>query len=58
MKRVAQGGAPLIPWSELEEVTLATFAAVERAARTVSDVEERLQSSGAFARSSHQTLFK
>ena len=39
MERVAQGGAPLIPWAELEEVTLATFAAVERAARTVSDVE-------------------
>jgi predicted dehydrogenase len=30
--RVAQGGAPLIPWAELEEVTRATFTAVERAA--------------------------
>lgn len=29
--RVAAGGPPLIPWEELEEVTLATFAAVERA---------------------------
>lgn len=29
---VAQGGPPLIPWTELAEVTLATFAAVERAA--------------------------
>ena len=47
MERVAQGGDPLIPWAELEEVTLATFAAVERATRTVSDVEQGLQSSGA-----------
>jgi predicted dehydrogenase len=29
--RVTSGGSPLIPWGELEEVTLATFAAVERA---------------------------
>jgi predicted dehydrogenase len=28
---VASGGSPLIPWGELEEVTLTTFAAVERA---------------------------
>jgi len=32
MERVAQGGTPFIPWAELEEVMLATFAAVERAA--------------------------
>jgi len=32
IERVAQGGAPLISWAELEEVTLATFAAVERTA--------------------------
>jgi predicted dehydrogenase len=31
VKRVLSGGAPLIPWPELEEVTLATFVAVERA---------------------------
>jgi predicted dehydrogenase len=30
--RVVEGGAPLIPWCVLEEVTLATFQAVERAA--------------------------
>jgi len=31
IERVMDGGPPLIPWHELEEVTLATFAAVERA---------------------------
>jgi predicted dehydrogenase/threonine dehydrogenase-like Zn-dependent dehydrogenase len=31
IKRVTEGGEPLIPWAELEEVTLASFAAVERA---------------------------
>jgi predicted dehydrogenase len=31
ISRVAQGGEPLIPWIELEETTLATFTAVERA---------------------------
>ena len=31
--RVTSGGAPLISWPELEEVTLATFAAVERASQ-------------------------
>jgi predicted dehydrogenase/threonine dehydrogenase-like Zn-dependent dehydrogenase len=31
VERVSNGGEPLIPWTELEEVTLATFAAVERA---------------------------
>lgn len=31
VKRLSQGGNPLIPWTEIEEVTLATFAAVERA---------------------------
>ena len=30
--RVVEGGEPLIPWGELEEVTRATFAATERAA--------------------------
>jgi predicted dehydrogenase len=29
VERVRSGGAWLIPWEELEEVTLATFAAVE-----------------------------
>jgi predicted dehydrogenase/threonine dehydrogenase-like Zn-dependent dehydrogenase len=29
--RITTGGEPLIPWSELEETSLATFAAVERA---------------------------
>lgn len=33
IERVIDGGAPLIPWPVLEEVTLATFAAVERAAQ-------------------------
>ena len=33
IERVINGGAPLIPWPVLEEVTLATFAAVERAAQ-------------------------
>ena len=33
IERVMDGGPPLIPWPELEEVTLATFAAVERAAQ-------------------------
>jgi predicted dehydrogenase/threonine dehydrogenase-like Zn-dependent dehydrogenase len=32
IKSIAEGGPPLIPWPELAEVTLATFAAVERAA--------------------------
>ena len=32
IERVIHGGPPLIPWSELEEVTLATFVANERAA--------------------------
>jgi predicted dehydrogenase len=31
IERVREGGDPLIPWCELEEVTLATFVAVERA---------------------------
>ncbi len=31
VKRVAQGGDPLIPWAELKEVMLATFVAVEQA---------------------------
>jgi predicted dehydrogenase/threonine dehydrogenase-like Zn-dependent dehydrogenase len=31
VERVAAGGEPLIPWCELEEVSRATFAAVERA---------------------------
>ncbi len=31
IQRVAEGGEPLIPWPVLEQVTLATFAAVERA---------------------------
>lgn len=57
IERVAQGGAPLIPWAELEEVTLATFTAVGRAARTVSEVAQEPQSSGALEHSSHQTLF-
>lgn len=33
VQRVAQGGDWLIPWSELKEVTLATFVAVEQAAQ-------------------------
>lgn len=32
IERVIHGGSPLIPWHELEEVTLATFVANERAA--------------------------
>jgi predicted dehydrogenase/threonine dehydrogenase-like Zn-dependent dehydrogenase len=32
VERVVSGGDPLIPWPMLEEVTLATFAAVEQAA--------------------------
>ena len=31
VERIRTGGKPLIPWSELEEVTLASFAALERA---------------------------
>jgi predicted dehydrogenase/threonine dehydrogenase-like Zn-dependent dehydrogenase len=31
VERIAHGGEPLIPFAELEEVTLASFAAVERA---------------------------
>jgi len=34
VERVRIGSAWLIPWEELEEVTLATFAAVERASQT------------------------
>jgi len=33
IERVVTGGVPLIPWPVLEEVTLASFAAVERAAQ-------------------------
>lgn len=33
IERVTNGGPPLIPWPELEEVTLASLAAVERAAQ-------------------------
>lgn len=36
VERIAEGGEALIPWHELEEVTLATFAAVERAQAKVS----------------------
>jgi predicted dehydrogenase len=32
LRRVQEGGAWLIPWQELEEVTLASFTAMERAA--------------------------
>jgi predicted dehydrogenase/threonine dehydrogenase-like Zn-dependent dehydrogenase len=39
VERAAAGGAPLIPWPELEEVSLATFAAVERAAERPRPVE-------------------
>jgi predicted dehydrogenase len=39
VERVAAGGEPLIPWPELEEVSLATFAAVERAAERPRPVE-------------------
>jgi predicted dehydrogenase/threonine dehydrogenase-like Zn-dependent dehydrogenase len=31
VERITTGGEPLIPWPELEEASLATFAAVERA---------------------------
>lgn len=31
VERISTGGEPLIPWLELEEATLASFAAVERA---------------------------
>jgi len=31
INRITTGGEPLIPWSELDETSLATFAAVERA---------------------------
>jgi predicted dehydrogenase/threonine dehydrogenase-like Zn-dependent dehydrogenase len=34
LERIQTGGSWLIPWSELEQVTLATFAAVERAQET------------------------
>ena len=48
IERVMDGGPPLIPWPELEEVTLATFAAVERAeqpSRALTPVKgERCQS--------------
>jgi predicted dehydrogenase len=33
VERVVDGGLPLIPWPELEEITLATFVSVERAAQ-------------------------
>lgn len=39
VERVANGGEPLIPFAELEEVTLATFAAVERASQPVRPME-------------------
>jgi len=38
--RVAAGGEPLIPWSELVEATLAAFAAVERAEQPARPVIE------------------
>ena len=34
VERVRSGGIPLIPWSELSEVALATFAATDRARET------------------------
>lgn len=34
--RITAGGSALIPWSEMQEVTLATFAAVEAAAQPIS----------------------
>lgn len=33
--RIASGGSSLIPWNEMQEVTLATFVAVEAAARPI-----------------------
>ena len=39
VERVANGGEPLIPFAELAEVTLATFAAVERASQPVRPME-------------------
>jgi predicted dehydrogenase len=40
VERVENGGEPLIPWSELEEVTLASFAAVERATEPPRSIQE------------------
>ena len=34
VEQVEKGGGPLIPWDELEEVTLATFQAVECAQKS------------------------
>lgn len=39
IERVANGGEPLIPFAELEEVTLATFVAVKRANRPLNLME-------------------
>jgi predicted dehydrogenase/threonine dehydrogenase-like Zn-dependent dehydrogenase len=39
VERVSNGGGPLIPFAELEEVTLATFAAVERASQPVGPLK-------------------
>jgi len=38
VERIAQGGKPLIPWAELNEVMLATFVAVEQAMTTAAPV--------------------
>jgi predicted dehydrogenase/threonine dehydrogenase-like Zn-dependent dehydrogenase len=38
IERVMAGGPPLIPWTELAEVSLATFTAVERAAQPATDL--------------------
>lgn len=40
ISRVQTGGEWLIPWAELREVTLATFAAVERAAEPLRSIEQ------------------
>ncbi len=39
IERVARGGEPLIPFAELEEVTLASFVAVERAVQAGRPLE-------------------
>ena len=39
VERVAQGGAWLIPWAELKEVTLASFVAVEQAEEAGAELE-------------------
>jgi predicted dehydrogenase/threonine dehydrogenase-like Zn-dependent dehydrogenase len=39
VERIARGGEPLIPFAELEEVTLASFAAVERAGQGGQSLE-------------------